>query len=379
MRPDGSTSRVKERIYLGSCSSVTKRQAQAAASAAMGTVNNEKTIVTAQIMFGELLDVYERDYLRKPENLSFGTKNKYSSHIKVHIRPAFGHLRIAEVSTKLIDDWMTTKISNGSPWGTRNSLRNLLSGIFSVAVKWGYCEKNPVTHVSAGRRKAARQTKKLTDHEFQQLVNSLPDDVRLICRMAHSSTLRISEVLGIQWKHFDFDRGTVNVEQRLHRGDLAETKTRKSTRTRPLGALAGELRQLYPGPGHEEDFVFGVQTSRGYCRDDRGINRYYLRPAAKKLGLYYTGFGFHAFRRESVTVISEEAGIAQAMVAAGHTKADMNQEYVLADFEIQSRAVEALQARYPLLYGSPKSVEVETGNGPQWASDPKMSVRYWKA
>jgi hypothetical protein len=55
--------------------------------------------------------------------------------------------------------------------------------------------------------------------------------------------------------------------------------------------------------------VFGVKTTKGICRDDRDINNYFLRKQAKALGLYYVGFGFHAFRREAITAITASAGV----------------------------------------------------------------------
>src|SRR5581483_11902904 len=92
-------------------------------------------------------------------------------------------------------------------------------------------------------------------------------------------TLRISEVLGLQWKHVDWDRSVLMVRQRYYRGDLDVPKTRKAKRDVPLGQFADRLRAVWPGPGHEDDFVFSVKTAHRVCRDDRDINHYFLRKA----------------------------------------------------------------------------------------------------
>jgi hypothetical protein len=108
---------------------------------------------------------------------------------------------------------------------------------------------------------------------------------------------------------------------------------------------------MYPGPGHEDEFVFNVRTYVGHekkpriTRDDRSIHANFLRPAAEKLGVYVPGFGFHAFRREAVTTLGQELGPLQAQRAAGHTRADMSLLYTLADAAAQKRAVEKLQDR----------------------------------
>ena len=48
------------------------------------------------------------------------------------------------------------------------------------------------------------------------------------------------------------------------------------------------------GRGHQGD-------SFGTPPDDRNLNQHVLRPAAKQLGLYWEGFGFHTFRRMNVS------------------------------------------------------------------------------
>jgi integrase len=373
LQADHSIKRVKERIYLGSCAEMTKRQAQAEAAKAMAMLNDRRRAVLAQINFAQFLDEYTKKYVRKPDHLAASTQEKYTRHIENHIRPAFGRFMMAEITTQRIEDWLAEKAMAGLSWATRMDLRNILSGIFTQASRWGYWrEKNPATEVCVGKQRAVREKRKLTDQQTRQLLDALPEDVRLICMVALFCTLRISEVLGLQWKHVDWAQGLLLVRQRYYRGDLDEPKTRKAKRDVPLGYLADLLREVWPGEGHEEDFIFAVKTARGLCRDDRDINHYFLRKAAKALGLYWRGFGFHAFRREAITAISATAGVGQAMNLAGHTKADMSQEYTLVDHSEQERAVRAFQERIlgPHIHDAtvgelrePRSATI----GPEWA------------
>lgn len=227
-----------------------------------------------------------------------------------------------------------------------------MHAIYNKARQWGlWRESNPAEFASAGRKEAARPHRKLTIEETRKLLDALPADVRTICETALYCTLRVSEALGLQWKHIDFVRGLILVRQRFYRGDLDMTKTRRSRRDVPMGDLAPELAHRYPGAGHEDEFVFSVQTHVGhyakprFTRDDRDINQHFLRPAAKALGVYYVGFGFHAFRREAVTEHAAVLGGLQAQRMAGHAHVDMTLEYTQADREAQERAVRELQAR----------------------------------
>ncbi len=373
LQPDGSIRRVKERVYLGACAEIPKRQATAEAAKAMVSLNDRKRVVLAQIPFRQFLDEYTKNYVLKPEHFASSTQEKYCLHIENHIRPAFGALAMAEVTTKRIEDWLSAKAQAGLAWATRMDLRNILSGIFTQAARWGYWqEKNPAAAVKVGKQRAVREKRKLTDEQARRLLDALPEDVRLICMVALFCTLRISEVLGLQWKHVDWERGLLLVRQRYYRGDLDEPKTRKAKRDVPLGYLVERLRKIWPGHGHEEEFVFVVKTVRGICRDDRDINQHFLRKAAKALGLYWPGFGFHAFRREAITAISATAGVGQAMNAAGHTKADMSQEYTLTDLSEQERAVRAHQERILRELCRPTTSDAAAPSnstliGPEWA------------
>ena len=368
LKPDGSMDRVKERVYLGSCAEMTKRQAQTESARAMAALNDRKRVIQAQVNFGDFLDEYTKSFILKRDNLAVPTQGRYLSFIKNHVRPAFGTLMMAEVTTKRIDDLLAAKAKANMAWSSRASLRNFICGVFTQAGKWGYwSEKNPAMDVYVGKQRAAREKRKLTDQQTRQLLEALPEDVRLICMVALFCTLRISEVLGLAWKHIDWERGVVMVRQRFYRGDLDVPKTRKAKRDVPLGQLVDHLRSIWPGSGHEGDFVFSVKTSKGVCRDDRDINHYFLRKQAKALGLYYVGFGFHAFRREAITAITASAGVGQAMNAAGHSKSDMSQEYTLVDLSAQERAINAFQDRILNKSGQPLADTSGASNGPEWA------------
>ena len=165
-----------------------------------------------------------------------------------------------------------------------------------------------------------------------QLLNTLPVDVR-----------DIIEILGLQEKHLDFKAGMVRVRQRYYRGDLDEVKNQRAVRDIPMGYLVESLRRKCTGD--PERFVFSVKTKYGECRDDRDINPHFLRPAAKVLGIYFPGFGFHAFRREAITALSADSDPFQALRTTGHTKVDMSLVYTLTDSERQGEAIKKHQER----------------------------------
>lgn len=68
--------------------------------------------------------------------------------------------------------------------------------------------------------------------------------------------------------------------------------------------------------------------------DARDIQQHILRPAAERCGIYYPGFGFHTFRRLSIT-LAQRAGATpiEAAKQAGHTDTRMTMLYSLTDVD----------------------------------------------
>ncbi len=347
--------RQKKTIVLGP-GEMGKRAAVAKKNEVMKTINQAAYMVQCQIPFGQFLDEYLVRHVRRVGNLAASTRAKYETHIRNHIRPAFADLLFYELTTVRIGDWFQAKAKAGLSWATRCDLRNILSSVFTQAIAWGFWkDRNPVQDVSAGRKRAAREKRKLTEEQTRKLLAYLPADVRMMCCTGLFCTLRVSEMLGLQEKHFDFDTKLIHVVQRYWRGDLDVTKGEKSTRNVPMGSLSDDFARLMTGD--PERYVFQIRTRpqwgkrEALCRDDRAIHQHFLRPAAEALGFYFAGFGFHSLRREAITAISREIGIGQAMNLAGHTKVDMTMLYELADREEQEKGIRAFQQR---ILGNPE-------------------------
>ncbi len=84
----------------------------------------------------------------------------------------------------------------------------------------------------------------------------------------------------------------------------------------------------------------------GEPMDDRAILQNVIRPAAKALGFYFEGFGWHSFRRQNITVLQEEGATAiEAMAQAGHSRPSMTSEYTIVGMERREQAVRRLQQR----------------------------------
>lgn len=298
------------------------------------------------LIFNDLIRDFEAGHMPK---LALPTRLKYESLLQCHIAKDLGHLEIACLTTRVIDAWLETKKDAGLSSATRTTLKNLVHSIFVRADAWGTYEgKDPTNHATVGRHKPLYERRMLTTEETSDLLRRMPEDARIICMVALFCGLRISEVMGLCWKHVDFGRRVLLIRQRYYRGDLDMVKSPKSVRDIPFGDLEPILRSKYPGIHAHEQFCFSVKTQMGHTetRNDGIIRKYFLRKAAEELGLYRPGFGFHDLRREAVTAISSDIGAIQACRFAGHTHVNTTLLYGLSDYLLQKGAVERMQSPY---------------------------------
>lgn len=69
----GQPCKVQQRIYLGSCVEMKKREALAKRNEIMWRINKSQVVLQAQLKFGALLDHYLNEYVRRPGQLSAAT------------------------------------------------------------------------------------------------------------------------------------------------------------------------------------------------------------------------------------------------------------------------------------------------------------------
>lgn len=343
---EGNLARRQRTITLGGAE-IGKREAVARKNEEVSRINKGAYVVQSSVSMREFLVVYRDQHVSR---LSKSTQEKYESHLKNHIEPAFADLKLCDITTLLLSSWLQIKEKVPMGYHTRQDLRNIVSSIFTQAADWGYWkDRNPADRAKLGAKNGIREKRKLTDDQTRRLLAALPWKVRLMCCTGLFCTLRISEILGLREKHLDFERGLILVRERFYRGDVATTKTPKSLRDIPMGYLADDLKRLCEGD--PERFVFTIEThpewgrKLGLCRDDRDLLQHFLRPAAKELGFYWPGFGWHALRREAVTALTSVIGIGLTMGMAGHATPSMSMAYTLEDQTQRVRGVEAFQER----------------------------------
>ena len=156
---------------------------------------------------------------------------------------------------------------------------------------------------------------------------------------------RISEVLGLKWKHVNLVAGTVKIEQRVWHQEIGQPKSEGSKRLLGIGDLVERFRVKAAVDGATPDSFVFQQKRAGRPLWDSGV-RDALHQAAEAEGCDFPGLGPHSFRRANITWRQQVGGSAiEASKIAGHSDLEMTGEYTFVTAERQNELTRRIQKR----------------------------------
>lgn len=323
--------RVEKR--LGLKADMTHKEAMKARGVELERVNSHRFVVAYHTRFSDLAIRFKESRLK---TFAVPTQLQYTCQIDNHLVPAFGDLKISEVTRPKVEEFLAAKDAAGLGWWARKNLRSVLSAMYEAARDWKLWEGDkPTLRVRIGKKTFVREKRLLSADQFRRLLAELQPYLRFLVLVLFGLGLRISEALALKWCDLDFENQTLRIRRRWYRGDLSdETKTETSAAEIRMGpSMTAEFKRWYPGPHKLEEFLFLGDGK--LPPDDRDLLRFEFRPVLKRLGLYYPGFGWHAFKRQSITWKQQIGGATpiEAQKAARHASLDMTYLYSLSDAE----------------------------------------------
>jgi Phage integrase family len=155
--------------------------------------------------------------------LSENTAQFYGLQLRNHVLPALGALRLREVTTPRVDDFLrATRIGKGV--ATTKTCRTVVSGVMGLAVRYGALQVNPAREAARVRGNSRRSPRALTAEERERWLAALEADSRAarkdlpdLTRWMLATGLRIGEALAVSWSDVDLEARTVEVDWKLIR------------------------------------------------------------------------------------------------------------------------------------------------------------------
>jgi integrase len=297
----------------------------------LGDIEIERAAPTVK----DLCDRFEQEHLprKRPR-----TASDYESVLRVWIRPHFGpHAKVADVAFTDIDA-LHRKVSKTGATYRANRTVAILSKMFSLAVRWGMRETNPVRGIERNTEYLRRRY--LSPDELARLIKALaeyPDQQTAnIFRLLLLCGARRGEVLGMRWADLDLTAGIwskppSSTKQKEHhqvplsapaRQLLNEIRAAQSAKHRVLGTY------VFPGAGDTGHTVEIKKAWRSIC---------------KAAGI--TGLRIHDLRHSFASQLAS-GGASLPLIGAllGHSNPSTTQRYAHLFDDPQRKATESVGA-----------------------------------
>lgn len=202
----------------------------------------EQAATTGVALFGEVARMYQEGYLGRDKQIAKPTRAKESFYLREYVIPRWGALWLNQIQPKAVEDWLHTTFDS---WWTMYGVRAIMSRIYHYAEGHGLWEegrRSPPSKAKLGKRRYKYERRILLFEETARVLASLDEPYRLIIETCIATGARISEVLGLKWKHVDLEAGTIRVEQRVWHQDVGAPKSEGSRRVLSIGDLVGRFR-----------------------------------------------------------------------------------------------------------------------------------------
>jgi integrase len=356
VQADGSIKTVRKKHAVGFSrgdDKISKKQAEVERDKFLAKQNApsveaavEKVAATGVALISEIARMYEEGYLSREKQISKPTRDKEFYYLESYIIPKWGAFRLNQIRPQAVEDWLHATFNS---WWAMHAVRAMMSRLYYYAEGHGLWEegrRSPASKAKLGRKRYTYERRILTFEETARVLARLEQPYRLVVETCIATGARISEVLGLTWKHVDFTSGTIRIEQRVWHQDVGRPKTESSRRTLGLGDLVTQYRERAALVGaRPDDFVFTQKCGSGRPLWDSTV-RELLHEAARAEGCDFKGLGFHSFRRANITWRQEVGGSAiEASRIAGHTNIEMTSEYTFVAPERQNELTRRIQQR----------------------------------
>jgi integrase len=211
---------------------------------------------------------------------------------------------------------------------------------------WEEGKRNPASKAKIGKKRYKNERRILSFDETARVLARLEEPIKLIIETCIATGARISEVLGLKWKHVNFDAGAIKIEQRVWHQDVGRPKSEDSRRLLGIGDLVERFRAKAAEDNAKPDaFVFQQKRAPGKPMWDSGV-RDALHQAAVAEDCDFAGLGPHSFRRANITWRQQVGGSAiEASKIAGHSDLEMTGQYTFVEPERQNELTRRIQEK----------------------------------
>lgn len=239
---------------------------------------------------------------------------RYEQLIRVHALPAFGARQLTKITPSDLQALYADVAARGGAPASIRQLHAVLHRCLRQAHRWNVIARN-VADLVTPPRVSRQEIQALSPNEARTLLRQAEGNrLEALYVLAVTTGMRQGELLGLQWKDLDLERGTLHVRRTLHPMTtgfiFTEPKTTRSRRqivvtTTATSALKRHRvvqaeERLRAGPAwNDQDMVFATLT--GGPLTSTTVLRQEFYPLLESAGL--PKIRFHDLRHTAATLL----------------------------------------------------------------------------
>lgn len=345
---DVGGNRVHRNLKIGTVQQYPRRRD--AEKAVLSLRSNINSGVRAPETVNDLVAHYRKHELTL-ERKAFATVDTHERFLALYVVPKWGKLRLTEVKAVAVEQWLDGM--KHAP-ATKAKIRNLLSALYSHAIRHEWILHNPISAVRTSAKRL-REPDVLTPAEFQALLRELPLREKAAVMLAGATGLRRSELFALRWSDVNFFKMEVAVTRAVVRNHIGETKTEASRKPVPLHPLVQKVLAQWRSESDyraDGDFLFpSVRLNGQHPLMPDMVLKKIIRPALTHAEITGKVIGWHSFRHSLATNLRSlgvDVKVAQELLRHANSRItmDLYTQAVAADKRDASlRQVEMLLAQ----------------------------------
>lgn len=197
----------------------TKRQAEQKLSDLLSALQRNEYVEPSKTTFGEWLDEWFEMMAGRPDKWRDGTKDRYGTDIRKHIKPALGDVRLQELSPSDLQNYYNASSLKGK---TLQRHHTIISGALKAAHSFGYVTRNVAPLVPSKPKAEDSHGDVISNcwsaEEARKFLSAAADDslqAHAFYTLALETGMRKGELCGLKWDDLDVAASTITVARTL--------------------------------------------------------------------------------------------------------------------------------------------------------------------
>ena len=285
------------------------------------------------------------------------TKRFYRNAINNHIKPAIGHIKAANLTSKSIEQLLRDMAARNFGAGTIKAVRAALSAAFSDAKRHGDLVRNPVENVKMPNVQSV-PTKHIPREDWVKIYLEATKDPYMHARIEIAGTwgLRPGEALGLKWSDLDVNNKTLRIARQVQRvrskGLVIKAVKQKKERLIHISETAIQILlthkryQSLKKASWIEDHDLIFPNSIGKPQDEKADRRKFKQLLVSAGTQDYE---LYQLRKTAFTNMALQTDVKTLMEFTGHSQVStVMSSYVFATSESVKQAVNSLDKLRPV-------------------------------